>query len=138
MRKNLSRKCFDNQKPVEEIQQCLENICSEIKPEHKWFSNDLCFIVTYEQTKLKVSKEKDGYFAGVEIPGYMFIVILLLSSALVSVVLNKIAVLGLVPGMLLYWIYAEFYNRSKKTVLDRFCEKVRGNQNIEKTKTMAQ
>ena len=123
MAKDKIKVLFDGNTSIDEVRKRLEKVGAEVKPK-----GGKSFIVKYNNTDFNVEKGKEGWRAGVKIPVYAFFIIL----ALISIVLfflkgngnmnadsfaygiGSAIGTGLVPAVILYWIFAEVYNGLKK------------------------
>ena len=131
------KKClFDSSMSMDEVQKRLEIPGAEVCQ-----AGGRKCLVKYGGGHFVVSREKDGYRASVDIPGYLFWVLLvlcfivifylrggfdILQSSSESIVSLVGVCLGgaLIPSFVLYWIIAEVYSASKKHILMDFCNKV--------------
>ena len=97
--------------------------------------------LTYNGTKLLISKKKKGYDVSPNVPGYpfllFFLIIVVLHFCFSSINWDAVnednwsalvidpAVRGLVFGGILYWIFAEVYVRTKKKAIRNFCDSLK-------------
>lgn len=136
MAKDKNNMLFDASMPMDEVRKRLEKVCTEVTPKGK--KN---FLVKHDKKYFVVSKEKEGYKASVNIPLYVFFILWLLLSLLyffikyynnggmtpdyISSAIGGAIGGGLIPAVLLYWIFAEINIRCRKDDLNRFCKEVK-------------
>ena len=133
--KKENDRLFEGTTPMDVVQKRLEIPGAEVKP-----VDDRKFLVKYCGQNYVVAKGKEGYRASVDIPGYLFWVLLLLmflviffvrggssigstGDSLVSFISFSLGA-ALVPAFVLYWIIAEIISASKKKGLKEYCDKV--------------
>lgn len=137
---NKKKSLFDSGMPVEAVQKRLEIPGAQVTR-----VSDKKLRVTYDRDHFIVDKEKEGYRASVDVPGYLFWVLLLffaplwfcvnafvktktgggLASADGIVTLASQSLGGaLVLAFFFYWITAEIYTAVKKKKLARYCQLV--------------
>ena len=130
---------FGSHLPIQEVQKNLGIPGAEVK-----IKKDKKILVNYNGEHFVVSKEKEGYRASVDIPGYLFWVIWALVALLLFFVLggggSSASADSVVPfitkciggslplAFLLYWICAEIYSSIKKKTLMEYCHRVSADQ----------
>ena len=135
------QKClFDGNMPIEVVHQKLEIPGAEVRR-----ISDKRIRVTYDRNHFVVDKEKDGYRASVDVPGYLFWALWLLftllwflmsvmngkgiasAESIVPLFFSSLAS-ALIFAFIFYWITAEIYNSVKKKKLAEYCRAVTGDQ----------
>ena len=121
---------FDGSMSVSDVADRLSSIGSNVKVKGKKVS------CVFDNTRLVVSKKKDGYVADIDFPGYVFLILWALAGvvffalnmkglepdALAYLIGNSLGK-GLFVALILYLISALIYASTKKDVLQKFNEK---------------
>ena len=137
---NRQKVLFDGNLPIEVVHKKLEIPGAEVRR-----VSDKRIRVTYDRNHFVIDKEKDGYRANIDVPGYLFWVLWLLFSLLwfllqimngkgissadsfVSLFFTSLGS-ALVFAFIFYWISAEIYTSVKKKKLAEYCRSVSGDQ----------
>ena len=97
--------------------------------------------LNYNGTKMIISKQKKGYDVSPNVPGYVFWVIFLI-YLIFFFYMNKVDFsainwdngpgfvggligTGLIIAIILYWIFAEVYVKTKKQTIKEFCDSLK-------------
>jgi len=121
---------------VEELKNELIKSYEDVKQKGK-----KSLLLTYNGTKVIISKQKKGYDVSPNVPGYVFWVIFLVYVIFFFCINNvdfsainwdngpglvgELVGEGLVVSIILYWIFAEIYVKTKKQTIKDFCDSLK-------------